>query len=600
MKTATQIGALVLGSSLALAAVGGMGIWGVIESRKAMQTVYDDRLVPLAQLADIDRRMHQNRLAVVTAQANPKPERIQQATQTVEANIAEITKIWNVYLTTELTVEEKELAARFAAARGSFVKEGLQPSLAALVAQDAPRLEQLALVDVPRLHGAALVHLNALIELQKAEAKKEALAAGERAHTTEIATGLIAMTCLLGSGIMGFWLSRRLRRNLGAEPHELRDIVDNVAKGDLSHPIRLSDKDTSSVLAGLKAMVSTLSQSVGSVRSNADSVATAASQIAQGNQDLSTRTEQQASALQQTASSMEELGSTVRQNADNARQANQLAMSASTVAVEGGDVVAQVVDTMKGINDSSKKIADIISVIDGIAFQTNILALNAAVEAARAGEQGRGFAVVAGEVRSLAQRSAEAAKEIKGLITASVERVEQGTELVDRAGRTMQEVVSSIKRVTDIVGEISAASAEQSAGVAQVGQAVTHMDQATQQNAALVEESAAAADSLRQQAQHLVAAVSSFRLPADGGLASNHGTAPAGKPAPAALRLPAPAPAAKASSPAPKAAASLAPRQPAAAAARAEPVGDGPAAPAKSGPGKLLAVAGDDDDWATF
>jgi len=258
-----------------------------------------------------------------------------------------------------------------------------------------------------------------------------------------------------------------------------------------------------------------LAHVVSGVRGNAQGVASASSEIASGNHDLSIRTEEQASALQQTAASMEELSSTVKQNADNARAANQLAMSASTVAGQGGDVVAEVVTTMKGINDSSKKIADIISVIDGIAFQTNILALNAAVEAARAGEQGRGFAVVAGEVRSLAQRSAEAAKEIKALITTSVERVEQGTQLVDKAGATMTEVVSAIQRVTDIMGEISAASSEQSTGVSQVGDAVTQMDQVTQQNAALVEEMAAAAGSLSQQADALVGAVAVFKLSSD-------------------------------------------------------------------------------------
>jgi methyl-accepting chemotaxis protein len=262
-------------------------------------------------------------------------------------------------------------------------------------------------------------------------------------------------------------------------------------------------------------MQASLAGVVSQVRGNAHSVATASAQIANGNQDLSGRTEQQASALQETAAAMDQLGTTVRQNADNAQQANALAQSASTVAIKGSDVVGQVVETMKGINESSRKIADIINVIDGIAFQTNILALNAAVEAARAGEQGRGFAVVAGEVRSLAQRSAEAAKEIKALIGTSVERVEQGSALVDHAGVTMQEIVDSIRRVSDIVGEISTASHEQSTGVSQVGDAVTKMDETTQQNAALVEQSAAAAEGLRSQADQLVQAVAVFKVAHD-------------------------------------------------------------------------------------
>jgi methyl-accepting chemotaxis protein len=266
------------------------------------------------------------------------------------------------------------------------------------------------------------------------------------------------------------------------------------------------------LLHGLDRMQADLRRVVGRIHGSAEAISAATQQIAAGNADLSRRTESEASSLEETASSMEELSSTVKQNADNARQANQLAMGASTVAIQGGEVVGQVVETMKGINDSSKKIADIIGVIDGIAFQTNILALNAAVEAARAGEQGRGFAVVASEVRSLAGRSADAAKQIKTLITASVERVEQGTVLVDQAGAKMNEVVASIKRVTDIMSEISAASAEQNAGVAQVGEAVNQMDRATQQNAALVEESAAAAESLKAQAEQLVKVVAVFKL----------------------------------------------------------------------------------------
>jgi methyl-accepting chemotaxis protein len=296
------------------------------------------------------------------------------------------------------------------------------------------------------------------------------------------------------------------------EGEELRRLVGSVNQPD---GIALEVSHIASVTAGgmaLKATLARVQDSVSIVRSGAFSIETASAEIAQGNNDLSARTEQQASALEETASSMEELSSTVRQNADNARQGNQLALSASAVAVKGGDVVGQVVETMKGINESSRRISDIIQVIDGIAFQTNILALNAAVEAARAGEQGRGFAVVASEVRSLAGRSADAAKEIKTLINTSVERVEQGTALVDQAGATMTEVVSAIRRVTDIMGEISAASSEQSSGVAQVGEAITQIDQATQQNAALVEQSSAAAESLKGQAQQLVGAVAVFKL----------------------------------------------------------------------------------------
>ena len=308
---------------------------------------------------------------------------------------------------------------------------------------------------------------------------------------------------------LGWWITRLITVPVDEAVRATREI----ANGNLAVSLSVRSRDEiGQLLQGLIEMRDKLAAVVSEVRSNAEGVATASAEIAQGNSDLSGRTESQASALEETAASMEQLGSTVRQNADNARQANQLALNASTVATHGGEVVAQVVDTMRGINDSSRRIADIIGVIDGIAFQTNILALNAAVEAARAGEQGRGFAVVAGEVRSLAQRSADAAKEIKSLITASVERVEQGSQLVDQAGTTMEEVVTAIRRVTDIMGEISAASSEQASGVAQVGEAVTQMDHATQQNAALVEQSAAAAASLNQQAQDLVGAVAVFRL----------------------------------------------------------------------------------------
>jgi methyl-accepting chemotaxis protein len=333
------------------------------------------------------------------------------------------------------------------------------------------------------------------------------------AHETyRSATVTLAVALVLAIAVgLGFaiYLTRSVTRPLYAA----MAAADRVASGDLSQRIEANSRDeTGQLLGALQRMQQSLIDTVGSVRGNAESVATASAQIAQGNQDLSSRTEQQASALQQTAATMEELGTTVRNNADNAGQANQLAQGASAVAARGGEVVGKVVTTMQAINTSSRKIGDIIGVIDGIAFQTNILALNAAVEAARAGEQGRGFAVVASEVRSLAQRSADAAKEIKTLIGRSVEQVEQGTALVDQAGKTMGEIVGSIQRVSDIVAEITSASVEQSSGVKQVGDAVAQMDRATQQNAALVEESAAAAESLKGQAQHLVQAVAVFKL----------------------------------------------------------------------------------------
>jgi len=326
--------------------------------------------------------------------------------------------------------------------------------------------------------------------------------------------GGVALVIAFFVSLLTFVIARSLDLGIGAAVQ----VVETMAQGDLMVSIQPQGKDeVARLMQSMAIMQSGFATVVSNVRQGSQGVAMASTEIAQGNQDLSSRTEGQASALEETAASMEELSSTVKQNADNAKQANQLAQSASTVAIEGGNVVGQVVETMKGINEASRKISDIIGVIDGIAFQTNILALNAAVEAARAGEQGRGFAVVASEVRSLAGRSATAAKEIKTLIDTSVQRVEQGTALVDQAGVTMTEVVSSIKRVTDLMGEISAASNEQSLGVNQVGEAIMHMDQVTQQNATLVEEMAAAAGNLKSQAQDLVQTVAVFKLGANDG-----------------------------------------------------------------------------------
>ena len=368
--------------------------------------------------------------------------------------------------------------------------------------------------DVTRTTGAAkLAEISVLrkkvyaFSMNKADAfQTNAGQVRDSAFRLTVLTGVLAV-------MAGLAMAVAIARSLTSAVNRALAIARAVSSGDLSVEIEAEgDNETAKLLFALRDMQGSLIKAVANVRDGSESVATASAEIAQGNLDLSQRTEEQASALEETAASMEQLSATVRQNADNARQANQLAQGASTIAIKGGEMVDQVVDTMRGINDGSKKIADIISVIDAIAFQTNILALNAAVEAARAGAQGRGFAVVASEVRSLAGRSADAAKEIKSLIMASVERVEHGTALADQAGVTMTEVVGSIRRVTDIMGEISAASIEQSAGVTQVGEAVSQMDKVTQQNAALVEESAAAAASLEQQARHLLEAVAVFKL----------------------------------------------------------------------------------------
>jgi methyl-accepting chemotaxis protein len=412
---------------------------------------------------------------------------------------------------TDVTDQDRSLLAALTSAEQAYSPVALAIVKHASEGQTEQAIEKMNNECRPHL-AALLLAAGNYVSYTKAVADKE-LQESARSYAAQRAV-LIAICGLavLAAAALGWLITRRLMKSLGAEPVDLSEVAQRVAQGDLSTVKGADAAAPGSVLASMGQMQGQLVGLIGQVRHSAESIATASAEIAQGNNDLSGRTEQQASALEETAASMEELSSTVRQNADNARQANQFAHGASTVAAKGGEVVNRVVETMKGINESSRRIADIIGVIDGIAFQTNILALNAAVEAARAGEQGRGFAVVASEVRNLAGRSAEAAKEIKGLIGASVERVEEGSALVDQAGTTMTEVVDSIRRVTDIMGEISAASNEQSQGVSQVGEAVTQMDQATQQNAALVEQSAAAADSMRNQAQELVKAVALFKL----------------------------------------------------------------------------------------
>jgi methyl-accepting chemotaxis protein len=342
--------------------------------------------------------------------------------------------------------------------------------------------------------------------------KAGVIRSGDNVQNVLYTTILVALIVTLSLGIVSYFVVRTIWQQLGGEPEYAREIASAVAAGDLSMHIEIEANDQSSLLVALKEMRDRLQTMVSDIKISADTIMLASAEIASGNSDLSSRTESQASSLEETASSMEALTDTVKQNADNARQANQMVRTASSVAVKGGQVVSEVVTTMVDINQSSKKIVDIIAVIDGIAFQTNILALNAAVEAARAGEQGRGFAVVASEVRNLAQRSAAAAKEIKTLIGDSVDKVTAGSQLVDQAGKTMDEIVASVKQVSDIMTEISAASQEQSAGIGEIGQAIGQMDEMTQQNSALVEQAAAAAESLEDQANNLIQSLAVFKL----------------------------------------------------------------------------------------
>jgi methyl-accepting chemotaxis protein len=353
------------------------------------------------------------------------------------------------------------------------------------------------------------IALDAMFDYQGGLMEKAGVSATDDSQTANMTIDILTVITILLSALVALLVSRSITRPL----IEAVAIAKQVADGDLTAEVAVKSKDEiGELMTALKVMNGNLLDIVGQVRRGTETIAGASAEIATGNMDLSSRTEQQAGSLEETASAMEQLTSTVKQNADNARQANQLAVSASEVAIQGGSVVGKVIETMGSINVSSRKIVDIISVIDGIAFQTNILALNAAVEAARAGEQGRGFAVVASEVRSLAQRSASAAKEIKRLIDDSVEKVDTGSKLVEQAGATMQEVVASVRRVTDIVGEISAASREQSTGIDEVSRAITQIDETTQQNAALVEQAAAAAQSMQDQAARLMRVVSVFKL----------------------------------------------------------------------------------------
>jgi len=509
--------AVIVIYSIAFAAVIGVSLWGLLSARDSLKSVHDDAMHTAMLLDDAMLSSVQNRLQILLAFQHAPDSPLASAHthpvnvhfDAITANRVESNRIYKELDTLIADPAEKEALEATRTSRAAW-RDKVDQVVKTITAGDFSPATMAFFLQAGRTEGeASMKALAAYRDYQVKQAKDEYLTAESRYHSALIVFVVATLLGGLPALVMTFMLLARLR--LGFRLAD--EAATAIAGGDLSRDVPHSGKDEIGHLLGqMDTMRSSLHHVISQVRHGSDAIASAAGEVATGTLDLSNRTENQASSLEQTAAASEQLASTVQNNADNALQANQLATSASNVASRGGAVVSQVVTTMEAINTSSRKIVDIISVIDGIAFQTNILALNAAVEAARAGEQGRGFAVVASEVRSLAGRSAEAAREIKTLITDSVEKVGVGTEQVAQAGETMQEIVTSIRRVADIVGEIASASREQSTGIAQINQAVTQLDGVTQQNAALVEETSAASSSLQEQAHELATLAASFKL----------------------------------------------------------------------------------------
>jgi len=495
--------------SLFMLAIGALGLVGINASNAALRSVYEDRAIALGQLDTIVRLLNLNRLSVAEAVIKPGEATAREAVAEIEKNMAEIDRTWQAYLATYLTPEEKKLAGQFEIDRKAFVETSLKPAIVALRSGNFDEARRLETEIMPVAFAPARVGVNALIKLQLDVAKQETEDAyANYAWMRNVIIAMIAMGFALGLALTIY-----LVRTIVAPLVQAVDVAKQIAAGNLTARIDITSGDeTGQMLHTLNVMKKSLTNIIGGVYSNAEQIGTGSAEIAVGNADLSQRTEEQASALEETAASMEELTSTVKNNAENSLEAKQLTHAARDIAVEGGEAMGQVVDTMGAISASSKKITEIIAVIDGIAFQTNILALNAAVEAARAGEQGRGFAVVAAEVRNLAQRSAAAAKEIKDLISDSVSKIASGATQVSHARATMEGIADAVQKVTDIMSEIAAASHEQSSGIGQVSEAVMQMDQVTQQNAALVEQSAAAAEALQMRSAALLQSVGVFKL----------------------------------------------------------------------------------------
>jgi methyl-accepting chemotaxis protein-1 (serine sensor receptor) len=527
-RLVTMVAALsILMAMIALGAIHALG-----SSNESLRTVYQDRLVPVGQLDAVIRAINRVQLIATTAVVNG-PASYGGSRDAIVQALDEQDKAWQAYMATDLTPEEGKLAEQARQAMDAFRSQIAMPMLTALAVGDATVVHDLVRGRMAVLYRSLRQPVNDLISLQL-QVAKAAFDAGVVRY--RVFVGVVAATLAsalaLGAGIAA-WLIRSVTRSIN---HAVA-IAESVAAGDLTHPVRIDANDeTARLLGALRDMQGSLTGIVTGVRAGTESIHAAAREIATGNNDLARRTEDQAASVEETAASMEELTSTVRQNADNAREASRLAGAAREHAAQGGKVVEDMVRTMGAIRERSGRIVDIIAVIDGIAFQTNILALNAAVEAARAGEQGRGFAVVASEVRNLAQRSATAAKEIKQLIDGAVDEVGRGASLMDETGGTMARIVSSVRQVEAIVNDISAASREQSAGIDQIGEAVVHIDHGTQQNAALVEEAAAAALSMQEQAARLAQAVSVFRVAGRTAPARDHDVA-AMRPASARLAL---------------------------------------------------------------
>jgi methyl-accepting chemotaxis protein len=486
----------------------GMGLYSLKHSNTQMHEAINEGIGAVGDLDIVARKLIRVQ-ADLSYATTAEPAQAQKYAEGVDGHLAELNKAWDHYMASSMDEKEKSQALAFAAARAKFEQESITPAVALLKQGDTAGALKVIHGKMIPLYADVKDQTDALIEKQMDDAVQLDNAAKERYATVQLICIVGLSLGLLTALGMGAWLVHSIVTPL----NEAITAANKVAAGDLTvHVSAKSNDETGKLLTSMQRMTESLVRIVTDVRSGAEVLSTATAEIASGNQDLSSRTEQQAAALEETTSSMEELTSTVKQNADNAEQANRLATAASETARQGGQAVAEVVQTMERINHSAHEIANITSVIDSIAFQTNLLALNAAVEAARAGDAGRGFAVVATEVRALAKRSADAAREIKGLITASSTQVEEGTRQVTKAGETMANIVRSITQVNDIVSEISAASYEQSSGIELVNKAIVDMDMVTQQNAALVEEAAAGASSMQDEANRLTQAVAVFKL----------------------------------------------------------------------------------------